>query len=250
MVFGERLMALRTSNNLTREALAERLHMSKYTLRNYELSVNEPGSKFLKQVSDFFDVSIDYLMGVTDEKEKVMPYNLKASEYAHIEKYRSLDDCGRETIDIVLERETTRVQSLVAKDNEISKLKEQIEELNVPKRIFAYYGKIAAAGKSYGFDNVIAGIKEYPINDVNEKADYTIGVSGDSMEPAFYDGDIVYVKKVHHLNIGDIGIFQKENGIYIKEVGENGLISHNDQYKPMVNGGDVICLGKVLGKAE
>lgn len=54
MTFGERLIDLRKTRKYTREALAEELNISKYTLRNYELSVNEPGSSFLKQVSDFF----------------------------------------------------------------------------------------------------------------------------------------------------------------------------------------------------
>lgn len=59
------------------------------------------------------------------------------------------------------------------------------------------------------------------------------------------------MKKVsYRLDVGDIGIFQKDNGIYIKRVSEDGLVSDNVNYKPMVNGGDVICLGKVLGKAD
>ena len=44
MTFGERLIDLRKTRKYTREALAEELNISKYTLRNYELSVNEPGS--------------------------------------------------------------------------------------------------------------------------------------------------------------------------------------------------------------
>lgn len=112
MTFGERLVELRKSKKYTRESLAEQLGISKYTLRNYELSVNEPGSSFLKQVSDFFDVSIDYLMGMTDEKEKIRPYNLKASEYTHIERYRSLDPHGQDMVDTVLDKEYVRCESI------------------------------------------------------------------------------------------------------------------------------------------
>ena len=88
------------------------------------------------------------------------------------------------------------------------------------------------------------------MTDESQRADYAIGVSGDSMEPTFYDEDIVYVAKNSIPEIGDIGIFQKDNGIYIKEVGENELISHNSEYKPIVNNGDILCLGKVVGKVE
>lgn len=120
----------------------------------------------------------------------------------------------------------------------------------IPRRILAYYGKIAASGKSYSFEDVTAETIECLLTDESQRADYTIGVSGDSMEPTFYDGDIVYVKKGVRPDVGDIGIFQKDNCIYIKEFGENELISHNSKYKPLVNDGDILCLGKVIGKVE
>lgn len=108
MTFGERLMDLRKSRGFTRESFAKYLGISKYTLRNYELSVNEPNSSFLKQISDMFNVSIDYLMAATDEKERIMPYQLKSSEYEHIEKYRDLDDHGKDMVDTVLDKEWQR----------------------------------------------------------------------------------------------------------------------------------------------
>ena len=71
------------------------------------------------------------------------------------------------------------------------------------------------------------------------------------MEPEYYDGDIVYVQKTEHLNVGNIGIFQKNNSIYIKKVGENGLISLNPKYPSLTADDDIITvLGRVLGKAE
>lgn len=108
MTFGERLSELRRDNGFTREAFAKYLGISKYTLRNYELSVNEPNSSFLKQVSDIFDVSIDYLMGATDEKERILPYQLKTSEWEHIKKYRTLDPHGKDMVDTVLIKEYDR----------------------------------------------------------------------------------------------------------------------------------------------
>ena len=120
MKFGDRLASLRKEKGLTREALADTLKISKYTIRNYELSISEPGSVFLKQVSEFFDVSIDYLMGMTEEREKIKPYNLKASEYAHIEKYRDLDDHGKDMVDTVLTKEYSRCKAV----SETEKVKE------------------------------------------------------------------------------------------------------------------------------
>ncbi len=120
----------------------------------------------------------------------------------------------------------------------------------IPHRILAYYGKIAAAGQSVEFSAMLSGTVECPLTDESERADYTIGVSGDSMEPKFKDGDIVFVQKDTYPSIGDVGIFQKDNGIYIKEVGNGELLSFNKRYKPLVDDGNILCLGKVIGKLE
>lgn len=108
MTFGDRLIELRKSRGFTREAFADYLGISKYTLRNYELSVNDPGSTFLKQISNIFNVSIDYLLCLTNEKEKTSSYQLKSTEYDHIKKYRALDSHGKEMVDFTLEKEWER----------------------------------------------------------------------------------------------------------------------------------------------
>ena len=71
------------------------------------------------------------------------------------------------------------------------------------------------------------------------------------MEPDFYDGDRVYVKKTPDLDTGDIGIFMVDGSeIYIKELGSDGLISHNPKYKSIQPGSfrEIRTIGKVLGK--
>ena len=119
MNFGERLINVRKEHGYTRESLAKALGISKYTLRNYELGATEPGHTFLKQISDFFHVSIDYLMGLTNEQEILESYELNASEKNIIKKYRDLDEHGREMVDFTLEKEYERSKALAeqASDN-------------------------------------------------------------------------------------------------------------------------------------
>lgn len=119
MNFGERLINVRKEHGYTRESLAKALGISKYTLRNYELGATEPGHTFLKQISDFFHVSIDYLMGLTNEQEILESYKLNTSEKNIIKKYRLLDDHGREMVDFTIEKEYERSKVLAeqASDN-------------------------------------------------------------------------------------------------------------------------------------
>lgn len=250
---GTVLKELRKKKKLTAKETSDKLlsmgyEISDKTLSGYETGIRMPNADVFMALCKIYDCKNILEMFSFIKADYSIPTD---TEWNIIEKYRSLDDYGKETVDIALDREAQRTQSIKNLSDQADRLRTELSTSRTLTRYFTYYGKIAAAGASFGFDDIVAaGVKELPITDENRDADYLIGVSGDSMEPTFYDGDIVYVKKTDHLNVGDIGIFQKDNGIYIKEAGENGLISHNKKYKPMINGGDVIFLGKVIGKVE
>lgn len=82
--------------------------------------------------------------------------------------------------------------------------------------------------------------------------DYAIKVSGSSMEPDYFDGDIVLVSQKVELNHGDVGIFIVNNDAYIKEYGETELISRNPDADNIIISeyDNIVCMGKVVGKYE
>lgn len=248
MGIGRRIKEAREIQGLTQIELGKMVGVTGSAITNYENETSHPKEPVMYRLIEALKIDANYLFQdcVRLPKES---NDVTLSEYRHIEKYRALDDYGRETVDITLDRETQRTLSLKTLSDQVDQIREELSDTKT--RYFSYYGKIAAAGKSFGFDDILAAdVMELPVTDQNQDADYLIGVSGDSMEPTYSDGDIVYVKKIDNLDVGQIGIFQKDNGIYIKEVGESGLISHNPAYRPMINGGNVICLGKVIGKVE
>lgn len=108
MTFGKRLTELRKEQGFTREAFADYLSVSEQTLGRYERDEREPNFDFIKNISQIFDVSTDYLLCVTDEKERKHPYRLKPSEFEFISKYRELDGHGKEVVDFIFEREYLR----------------------------------------------------------------------------------------------------------------------------------------------
>lgn len=113
MTFGERLIELRKENGFnTRNEFAEKLGIPSTTLRNYEKNEREPGHTFLKQISELFNVSVDYLLCLTDEKEILKTFRLRISEQDLVKKYRTLDSSGQEHVNAVLDWETARVQQL------------------------------------------------------------------------------------------------------------------------------------------
>ena len=66
--FNERLKELREEHNLTQTKLANELLIDQRSLSFYEIGKYEPNIDTLKRMSIFFNVSSDYLLGLTDEK--------------------------------------------------------------------------------------------------------------------------------------------------------------------------------------
>ena len=64
--FAERLKTERKNNNITQTQLAEKLYLDRSSISKYESGKQIPETPTLEKLADFFDVSIDYLLGKTD----------------------------------------------------------------------------------------------------------------------------------------------------------------------------------------
>ena len=66
-MMGERLQELRKDRGMSQDELATHLGISHYTVSSYECNRSDPDDKSKVIIAKLFDVSIDYLMGLTDE---------------------------------------------------------------------------------------------------------------------------------------------------------------------------------------
>lgn len=64
-MIGERLLDLRKSAGMTQDDLAEVLSINKHSISAYERDKSEPPDDIKIAIADYFDVSLDYLLGVT-----------------------------------------------------------------------------------------------------------------------------------------------------------------------------------------
>lgn len=229
---------------MTQQEVAEKIGRKQPIIGHWETGYSQPDANTLFILCDIYNTTVDEVFGFSKDKT-----SFSKQELDHIKKYRSLDPHGQQTVDIILDRELIRANQIKEAQGHIVELRSQTDSRYTPKHLLSYYGRIAAAGKSYGFEDILCGTIEVDLTDENQKADYAIGVSGDSMEPDYTREDIVYVQKTTHLEKGDIGIFQKDNCIYIKKVGDGELVSINPDYGP-IPGEDIKVLGKVLGKID
>ena len=63
---GRRLKELRKEKGLTQKELAEKLNLNSVTYLHYEKAQREPPLSVLADMAKFFDVSIDFLLGLSD----------------------------------------------------------------------------------------------------------------------------------------------------------------------------------------
>ena len=159
-----------------------------------------------------------------------------ATEWTTLQKYRALDEHGKEVVDYMIDSEYKRVTALTRKP------KPRMLKLD-------WYTLPASAGTGNILDSDLAEDLFVSESAEAEQADFVISVGGDSMEPTYHDGDKVFVEKCDAVDIGEVGIFVVNGDVYIKELGNQCLISHNEKYKPIRIGesDSVYCCGRVIG---
>ena len=94
-MLGERLLKLRKEAELTQDELAAILSINKHSISSYERNKSEPPDDLKIAIAEYFGVSADYLLGITDvpspykmEEHSVrFPVPLTASERDAVTEY-------------------------------------------------------------------------------------------------------------------------------------------------------------------
>lgn len=232
---GERIKKARESNNLSQTELAELIGIksSSGVISNWERDLNKPDAEKIVKLCNVLKISLSYLLDYYGDSE----FQVTLAEQSLIKKYRSLDGYGRKAINNLLEVEYERCNTVIEEDT----------PLYITK---PYYTVGASAGNGeYLFDDLDKTSITLPDTPLNNKADLVIAVRGHSMEPTYYDGDKLLVKKQSELNIGEIGVFIINGESFVKELGKDRLISHNKQYQDIhcSDYDNMITVGKVIG---
>lgn len=86
--FSERMIELRTRKGVSQKEAAESLGVSQALLSHYEKGIRECGLEFLCKAASYYDVSCDYLLGMTDSSN---PFQEQFAEidYAYDEEFRT-----------------------------------------------------------------------------------------------------------------------------------------------------------------
>lgn len=214
-VLGQRIRALRKEKALTQGGLGVALRVGKSTISQYETGVSTPDATMLQSIADYFNVSLDYLLGRTDYPR---PHNM------------------------LRENEADYLASI---------LRDQLVDMGemIPVPIL---GRIAAGEPIYAEQNV-EGVQMTPKKDVAGGEFFWLRVKGDSMKAAnINDNDLVLVRRQEALENGQIGVvIVNGDEATIKRVHINGdqcvLVPENSAYHPRVyHAKDVRIVGEAV----
>lgn len=285
MTIGEKIKEFRKIREITQQQLADKLGVKRSAISKYEKNIVplkletalkiseilEMDPYYLidddKTLDDFFshmeDVSTDlnnskmqkvlnsYIKNGKSELPNLVDGD-KANEVERretmIENFEKLNEKGQikaveNIVDLTKIQEYRKENSLESKTIDFEKEKK--------KRELPYYTIGASAGNGNFLatnDYILIEADEY----VPQEANYALCVKGDSMEPKYKNGQMIYVKTQKSVENGEIGIFCLNNDVYVKKFEcENGkcmLISLNPAYDPIkINDSDeIMCFGKVL----
>lgn len=249
MDFLEKLELLMKTNSLNKNSLSKLSEIPYTTIDGwFKKGYESMQLTTLKKLSNFFETSLDFWANdnIDDPSYgKTNNFKVEFSEMQVVRKYRLLDTYGKEAVDGILDIEYRRCSTF-----DINKPIDTKGSLSFMKAIPLADASLSA-GNGIGpltdtAESIEIDSRQYP------KADIAFKVKGDSMEPMYYDGDIVYVKQQQTLDAGQIGAFLYNDEQYLKKyVVENGrciLRSLNSNYKDIIiNENDsFIIYGKVL----
>lgn len=257
-MIAEKLREIREETGMNKKEFAKYIGVKYTTYNNYETGAREPASDFLVLVSRKFDVSIDYLLGTQDVRDVLHSYKLKSCEYDYIKKYRYVSNhypSGKEMLDSVIDVCYKTACDIEKYMDELAQKAEIIVEMNRSKnnecaiRYIHYYQRLASAGTGQiVFDTPPTDMIQIPATSNYKNVSYAIGVNGNSMEPLYYDGDILLIEICNSINVGEVGIFMIGCESYVKKLGRGELISMNPDYPNIPLDENSRCMGRVIDK--
>lgn len=230
-MFKDQLKKARINNKMTQAEMARYLNIKNTTISNWEKGISKPDLDTLEKICHLLNVDANYFFNLPSSQ---FTFSLEEQEF--VKKFREIDQISQNILTYTLEQEHQRC---LVNDHSF-----------VPDHYIDCYPRLASCGPGeYLFDS----IPSEPLGVSKDcKADFAVGINGNSMEPTYYDGQTVLIKKQNQIQIGEIGLFVIDGEAYIKQLGKNKLISHNKNYDDIHfnENMNILCIGKVLGALQ
>jgi len=234
-IMADNIKRLLSAKGLNPRQLAIALDFKYTTVNDWVNAKTYPRIDKIEMLANFFNVSKSDL--VENKNEEIATTSPVQAIYDQLTPPRQA-------------KALTYLEKQLLEQNEEETKKNEVSEV-IQLYVYDYYDHAASAGTGQYLNDVRVEQIELPI-DVD--ADFVIPIKGDSMEPDYHDGDLVFIQTSVDLNDGVIGVFNYNGEAYIKQLvidtEQAYLHSLNPKYKdmPITPETDFRIIGEVVGR--
>ena len=225
-IIAENITHFRKQRGITQKELAKEVGITASTMTDYMKLRSAPSFGVIQKLADYFGVKKSDIDTTFKEESSSLPDFPDSLAQQIMDKVVQLTPPNQK---IVLR---TSEKLLESQNEEETKVNEVSEVLQLYS--YDYYDHPASAGTGQYLNDVRVERIELPV-DVD--ADFVIPIKGDSMEPDYHDGDLVFIQTSVDLTDGVIGVFNYNGDAYIKQLvidkDQAYLHSLNPAYKDM-----------------
>ena len=237
IIIGENIKQYRLQNGWTQQELGAKIGISKNAIGNYEKGFRSPKKDTMFDLANAFNISIDDLFPPVQKNVLESTNPLPGAS----------DLLTQQITDKVVQLTTHNKKIVLRTSEELleSQKNEEETKINEVSEVISLYQvevvseTAAACGFNYGFGYDDTDRENIEVDEQPPRHDIATKVSGDSMQPDYQDGDILYlVDKGLTTYNGDLAVIAYGDRSYFKKIyTENGrlrLVSLNDKYEDII----------------
>ena len=226
-IIAENITHFRKQRGITQKELAKEVGITASTMTDYMKLRSAPSFGVIQKLADYFGVKkSDIDTTFKEESTNSLPDAPDLLTRQITDKVVQLTTPNKKII-------LRTSEELLESQNEEETKKNEVSEV-IQLYSYDYYDHPASAGTGQYLNDVRVEWIELPV-DVD--ADFVIPIKGDSMEPDYHDGDLVFIQTSVDLSDGVIGVFNYNGDAYIKQLvidkEQAYLHSLNPAYKDM-----------------
>ena len=251
-IIAENITHFRKQRGITQKELAKEVGITASTMTDYMKLRSAPSFGVIQKLSDYFGVKkSDIDTTFKEESTNSLPDIPDLLTQQITDKVVQLTPDNKKivlrTSEELLESQKANGEMYTEQNEEETKINEVSEVIQLYS--YDYYDHAASAGTGQYLNDVRVERIELPV-DID--ADFVIPIKGDSMEPDYHDGDLVFIQTSVELNDGVIGVFNYNGEAYIKQLvidkDQAYLHSLNPAYKdmPITPDTDFRIIGEVV----
>lgn len=223
-IIAENITHFRKQRGITQKELAKEVGITASTMTDYMKLRSAPSFGVIQKLADYFGVKkSDIDTTFKEESTNPLPDAPDSLTQQITDKVVQLTTPNKK---IVLRTSEELLESQKA-DGEIYRQPNEVSEV-IQLYGYDYYDHAASAGTGQYLNDVRVERIELPV-DVD--ADFVIPIKGDSMEPDYHDGDLVFIQTSVDLNDGVIGVFNYNGEAYIKQL----VIDEDQAYLSLIH---------------